>query len=117
MPSLPDWVVPLFAATAAGLGVVAAGGGVLWLMRRRRTLQARPWVDRWMSGFERVGARRGRPRAPTESARVYADALGLLDDPRWRDVVATVEREAFGRGTSPPERERAEAAVAELAKR
>jgi len=114
LPSLPDWVVPFFAAGAAGLGVATIGVGGLWLLRRRRLLRERPWVERWMSTFERAGARRGRSRAPTESARSYADALGLLDDPRWAEVVATVEREAFGRGASPPERAAAEDAVAGL---
>ena len=114
LPSLPDWVVPFFAAGAAGLGVATVGVGALWVLRRRRLLRERPWVERWMSAFERAGARRGRTRSPTESARIYADALGLLDDPRWAEVVATVEREAFGRGASPPERTAAEDAVAGL---
>ena len=96
LPSLPDWLVNALRLTAVVTGAISIVGGVAWVARRRRQRAARPWVERWMASFERAGARRGRVRAPTESARAYADALGLNDDPRWRSAVDTVEREAFG---------------------
>lgn len=117
LPTLPDGLVAGLQATAAGLGAATVVAGTVWLLRRRRQQAARPWVERWMTSFERAGARRGRPRAPTESARTYAEALGLVDDPRWAEVVDIVEREAFAGGASPPEREAAERAVDELRRR
>jgi hypothetical protein len=70
-----------------------------------------------MSAFERAGSRLGRARAPTESARVYAEALGLLEDPLWVEAVTTVEREAFGRGVPPPARAVADEVLASLGRR
>ncbi len=96
-------------AAMLGAGVVGASGwwfgrSVQRFWRRRRA----PWPERWLLRLERVGRRRGRVRAPDESARSYAEALGLLDDERWRRAVSTVETAAFA-AEAPDEQARAEA--------
>ena len=117
LPTVPSWLVAALQVAAGVAGVVTLAVGAVRLRRRRRSRAARPWVERWMRAFERAGARRGRPRAPTESARTYAAALGLGDDVHWRRVVDTVEREAFGGGVGPDDRRAADDAVSSLGRR
>ena len=117
LPSVPDWLVGALRVAAALAGGATIVGGVAWLFRRRRERAGRTWVERWMAAFERAGARRGRRRAATESARTYAAALALLDDPQWSHAIDAVEREAFGGGADDVSRAAADAAVASLSRR
>jgi transglutaminase-like putative cysteine protease len=97
------------AAGTLALGVAGTSGWWVgrWALRRWRRRRA-PWPERWLLRLERLGRRRGRARAPDESARSYAEALGLLADERWRRAVATVESAAFA-ADAPDDRARAEA--------
>jgi len=106
LPSLPRWSRPVMLVSAMASVLLVVVIAIIGEMRRRRARRHAPWVDRWIERLDDAGRRRGRPRQPSESVRVYVDALGLADDELWRSVIAVVERDAFadGHGVTPDDR-------------
>jgi hypothetical protein len=84
-------------------------------MRRRRTLAARSWAARWHDDLDRAARRRGRPRAPGETARTYLAALDLPTE-HTEPVLRTVDAATYTKRTpSPEETEAANALLNQLA--
>lgn len=85
------------------LTVVAAFVLRRFIVHRRR-LAAIPWATRYFARLGRVGAKRGRPRRPSETPTEYAAALasGVLADERLVDVGHVVTAAAWS-GREPPE--------------
>jgi len=70
---------------------------------RRRSERPPTWAHRVAADLERAGARAGLPRRPDESLDAFCDRLARaapLDRERLVEVVATVERFAYG-GVEP----------------
>ena len=116
--SHPDWRI-----LALVVLVVAAVGGLVWWLSRR-TPKADPpagapppWALQLARQIEQEGARRGRPRARSQSLVRYADLLatGPLPDPRLAAVADVVSTALFARHDPGPEAQRgAESAWAEI---
>lgn len=88
-----------------GVLVVLAAGVARWLLLRRRTRLAVPWATRYFERLTRLGAKRGRPRARSETPDEYAAALadGVLGDERLRQVGHVVTAAAWSRREPPEE--------------
>jgi transglutaminase-like putative cysteine protease len=114
VPTAPPWL-PDVVVVLLGLVAVAVPARHVWTRRRlRRLARERPWADRLLARMEAVGAARGRPRRPSETARQYAAALSasVVPDPRLAGVAETVELDAFsGRPVPLDDRAEAEAAL------
>ncbi len=72
--------------------------------RPRRIAISRSWASTRLARLERLGTRRGRPRAPTETTPHFVRALGTLAPDREADLVrvgATIDAAMFA--PNPPE--------------
>lgn len=88
------------------------------LVLRRRRWQALPWATRFFARLVRVGAKRGRARAPAETPAEYTTALagGVLADERLVEVGRVVTAAAWsGREPAPDTRRWAEQVLDEAA--
>lgn len=119
--SVPGWLGPIVAALAA-VAVVMLALRTLVRRRRARTIPLTSWSATRAARLERLGSRRGRPRAPGETLPRYAAALGAdpsLDDATraaLADAAAVVDRAMFGpRPPGPTERTRVDALLDRLA--
>ncbi len=96
--------VPWLAILLGLLVVAAIAGGVWWLTRRRpRSERDLSWAERMAARLAWEGARRGRPRAPSETVVEHSTALvdSVLPDRRLRTVGDVLSASLFGR-TEPP---------------
>ncbi len=102
-----------FGLVFGGVLLLAAGAALLGAARRRHA-RTRSWAARRFDELERLGARAGRPRRPSETAPDYAAALGeVLAEPELARVGATIDADAFSpEGAGAGERARAEAVLA-----
>ena len=111
LPSLPDRAPQAGLAAAGALLAAGATAEARSWRRRRRRARARSWAEVCLDRLDAAGARRGRPRAPQETTREYASALG---HPRLPAAVAVLEAELFsGQPVAEDQRRLAEAAVDE----
>jgi transglutaminase-like putative cysteine protease len=114
LPSPSPWLAPL-AAAVVGAVVLATRA------RRRRAFRALPWRRRYLARLEAEGARRGRPRAPSETPPAYARALARSALPDRRlgdDVAAILDGEAYSGEPAPADaRDEAERVLAEATAR
>lgn len=89
------------------LATVTAGYLVYQFTARRRRLAALDWAGRMLHELDELGAARGRPRRPDESAVRFVEALG--GDRALVAAAATIERATYSRdGVEPVERRRTE---------
>jgi len=112
LPGPADWAGGVVALAIAGPTVVVAVARALAARRRRR---GRGWAATCIDRIEAVGARRGQPRRPHETAREYADSLvraGVVA-PDLGPVVRRLEADLFSAaGMGPGERASTEEALA-----
>ncbi len=88
--------------SVAGAGVLAAGATSAERRRRRRP---KGWAARAVLRLERLGARAGEPRRPTETLAEYGSRLeAALPAPHLAAATAALERRAYARdgGRSAP---------------
>lgn len=93
-------------------------GGVVGLVfalravrrRPRRPVRSRSWASDALARLERLGARRGRPRAPAETTPTYVRALGVLAPDQQRDLehIGSVLDAAMFASAAPDDAARAE---------
>ncbi len=77
----------LLAATAIAGGAIGLVFALRSVRRRpRRPVRSRSWASDTLARLERLGARRGRPRAPAETTPTYVRALGVLAPDRRHDL-------------------------------
>lgn len=104
----------LIAVSLIGL-VIALGFAIRTGARRpRRIAVSRSWASTRLARLETLGARRGRPRAPSESTPTFVRALATLSTGRDEDfarVGATIDAAMFA--PDPPD-DAARAAVDQL---
>lgn len=95
--------VPLVILTMLALLAVVVFPVVAARMHGRRTERA-SWSARTLRRLERLGRKAGRPRAPAETPREYAQALAVrLDDQRLVTVGAALDRDAYSAAGAPPD--------------
>jgi len=103
---------PLLAVGAAVLLLLAlALPAVRSTMLLRRSRRA-SWGARAFDRLERIGRKAGRPRAPAETPREYANALAYrLGTPGLDTVGAALDADAYSAAGAPPEARAAADAV------
>ncbi len=102
--SLPQWA-PGALAILVLAGVTAGFGWLVVTRRRRRRDQVEPcWAATRLATLERLGARRGRARAPGETTPEYAAALARLDPFAEATLLAVATRldACMFSATAPP---------------
>jgi protein-glutamine gamma-glutamyltransferase len=77
--SVPAWAVPTIAVLVALTGAGFLLAYALRRVRRRRERIDPSWAATQLERLDRIGARRGRARAPGETTPEYTTALGRLD--------------------------------------
>jgi protein-glutamine gamma-glutamyltransferase len=81
-------------------------------MVRRRRSSRRSWAAQALHHLERIGRKAGRPRAPAETPREYANALARrLDAPGLDAVGAALDADAYSAAGAPEEARAAADAV------
>jgi transglutaminase-like putative cysteine protease len=119
--SLPGWIVPVavaaVAAAALAVGVLLATRR----LRRRRARVAPTWAGARLTRLDRLGAGRGRARAPGETAPEYGRALTRLDPgaaPELRSIVQLIDTDMFsGHPLAEADRKTVDAALDHVALR
>lgn len=100
------------------LAALAIAGGAVGLFfalrsvrgRPRRPVRSRSWASDALARLERLGARRGRPRAPAETTPTYVRALGVLAPEQQQDLehIGSVLDAAMFASSAPDDAARAE---------
>ena len=95
----------VFAGLAIAGAVVGLGFALRSLRRRpRRRAISRSWASTRLARLERLGARRGRPRAPSESTPHFMRALATLapaHETEFAQIGSTIDAAMFA--PNPPE--------------
>jgi transglutaminase-like putative cysteine protease len=101
----------LLAALSIVAGLVGLGFALRSVRRRpKRPVRSRSWASNALARLERLGARRGRPRAPAETTPTYVRALGVLAPAQQTDLerIGDVLDAAMFAADGPDARTRAE---------
>lgn len=114
-----DVPTPVLAALVIAGGLVGLFFALRSLTRRPRKVPiSRSWASRHLARLERLGHRRGRPRAPAETTPAYTDALGALAPTRRHDltrVARALDAAMFGpQPVDPAEATEIDALVASI---
>ncbi len=115
LQSARDHAVPLGLAAVAVVLLVGFAPRLAGAARRRRARRA-SWAAQTLHRLERAGRKAGRARAPSETPREYARALGeQLGDDRLDTVGDALDVDAFSvAGASAEQRRAADAVLTSL---
>lgn len=119
--SVPAWAVPVLAVLVATLGLIFLGRLLIRRGRRRRERIEPSWAATRLERLDRIGARRGRPRAAGETTPEYTQALARLDPiagPELDTVAHILDADMFsGRSIDVDDRATVDATLSTLHER
>jgi hypothetical protein len=117
--SLPDWIGPVAALAVAVAALAVVVVLVVRRFRHRRARVAPTWAGSRLTRLDQLGARRGRARAPAETAPEYGRALTRLDPgvaPELRTIVQLIDADLYsGHSLRDDDRIAVDAALDDLA--
>ncbi len=117
---VPAWAPAAIGLAALAIGMVLLGRLLVRRGRRRRDRVEPSWAATRLAQLERLGAQRGRARAPGETTPEYAAALARLDpfaESQLLDIAGVLDALMFSPGATHAERQRIDDALSDLSER